>query len=209
VSRGKKTRYTAEFASVVYALKVVEKRWRSLNEYIGGLLTEDFMDPTAFTKLLFDDEDFSRSKLYFWATGCLNEFEASIEDNILQWKLFRMARMARPNVKHPEGGGISSESNTRNPFIITACLVGLVTFIVVFNLGNIAGLVGEVYHRHRTRLLEKMGNDSNEGWRNRRDQFGEYNPNVERKGSEWVIIGYQIWRGLRWKRSKATRDGVC
>jgi len=92
------------------------------------------------------------------------------------------------------------DSNTRSPFIITACLVGLVTFIVVFNLGNIVSLVGKVYLRYRSRLLEKMGNDSNEDWRKRRYQFGEYHPNVERKESEWVIFGYQIRRGLRWKR---------
>lgn len=84
---------TAELASIVYALKEVEKRWRSLNEHIGSLLTEDFMDSKSFTKLLFDDETFSRSRLYFWVVGCLNEFDVSIEDNIRQWKLFRQARI--------------------------------------------------------------------------------------------------------------------
>ena len=109
-----KTPYSAEFATILYALNAVEVRWRSLNEYIGSLLTEDFMDPAAFTKLLFDDEDFSRSKLYFWAIGCLNEFEASIEDNILQLKLYRMARMAHLQGNQPEGGGTSSKSNTNS-----------------------------------------------------------------------------------------------
>lgn len=83
----------AEAIIVVAAMRNVEDRWRDLNEYIGSLLVEDFMDPKSYTMLLFDDETFSRSRLYFWIIGCLNEFDISIEDNIKQWKLFRQARI--------------------------------------------------------------------------------------------------------------------
>jgi hypothetical protein len=85
---------TAELTCIVYALKGVEKRWRDLNKHIAELLSEDFMNPTAYVEFLFDNDNFSRSKLYFWVIGCLNEFDLSIEDNIKQWKLFRQARVS-------------------------------------------------------------------------------------------------------------------
>jgi cell division septation protein DedD len=92
---------SAEIACIVYALKEVVSRWIKLNEYISELLMENFMDPEAYDKLLFDDENFTRSKLYFWIIGCLNEFDVSIEDNIKQWELFREARVieAKLNAK--------------------------------------------------------------------------------------------------------------
>jgi hypothetical protein len=40
---------------------------------------------TKNVKLLFDDENFTRSRKYFWAIGCLNEIELTIADNIEQW----------------------------------------------------------------------------------------------------------------------------
>lgn len=83
----------AQTIIIVDAISKVENRWRDLIEYIGGLLVEDFMDPKSYGMLLFDDETFSRSRLYFWVIGCLNEFDISIEDNIKQWKLFRQARI--------------------------------------------------------------------------------------------------------------------
>jgi hypothetical protein len=83
----------AELVYIVYALEGVVKRWQDLNEYITGLLTENFMDPIAYVDLLIDDETFSRSRRYFWITGCLNEFDTSIADNIKQWELFRQARI--------------------------------------------------------------------------------------------------------------------
>lgn len=85
--------HTAELSIVVHALRKVEMRWTQFNEYIGSLLVEDFMDPKAYTMLLFDDETFSRSRLYFWIIGCLNEFDTSIADNIKQLKLFRQTRI--------------------------------------------------------------------------------------------------------------------
>ena len=83
----------AELTCIVHALRGVADRWTILYQYIGNLLSEDFMNPEAYVKLLFDDETFSQSRLYFWVIGCLNEFDISIEDNIKQWTLFREARV--------------------------------------------------------------------------------------------------------------------
>lgn len=91
--RSQPIKISAEVACIVYALKEVVKRWTDLNEYISKLLMEDVMDPEVYVQLLFDDETFSRSRLYFWVIGCLNEFEVSIADNIKQWELYRLARV--------------------------------------------------------------------------------------------------------------------
>jgi hypothetical protein len=93
IDAGQISEQTFGLSCIVYALRKVEEQWRQFNDHIGSLLVEDFMDPRAYTKLLFDDETFSRSRLYFWILGCLNEFQVSIEDNIKQWKLFRQARI--------------------------------------------------------------------------------------------------------------------
>ncbi|TGO34102.1 hypothetical protein BHYA_0212g00060 [Botrytis hyacinthi] len=84
---------TAELTSILYAMSLIVKRWEELYQHIEGLLHEDFMDPATYVELLFDDENFSQSRLYFWVIGCVNEFQISIEDNIKQWTLFREARV--------------------------------------------------------------------------------------------------------------------
>jgi hypothetical protein len=38
--------------------------------------------------LLFDGENFTRSRKYFWAIGCLHEFIINIADNIKQWDMY-------------------------------------------------------------------------------------------------------------------------
>jgi hypothetical protein len=38
-----------------------------------------------------------------------------------------------------------ADSGTRNPFIITAVMVGLATYVTVYNLENISGVLGRVY----------------------------------------------------------------
>ncbi|KAF7901712.1 uncharacterized protein EAF01_007011 [Botrytis porri] len=83
----------AELTSICYAMALVVKRWEDLYQHIKDLLHQDFMDPTTYSELLFDDETFSQSWLCFWVIGYLNEFQISIEDNIKQWKLFREARV--------------------------------------------------------------------------------------------------------------------
>jgi hypothetical protein len=106
----------AELIFISHALKEVANRWTSLHEKIEGLLSKDFMDPRAYVRLIFDDENFTQSKLYFWVIGCLNEFLVSIEDNIKQWKLFRDARVT-PLLKHlPKSDDESQNTTSTSPY---------------------------------------------------------------------------------------------
>ncbi|KAJ3484562.1 hypothetical protein NLG97_g7021 [Lecanicillium saksenae] len=281
------------------------------NDHIGGLLTEDFMDPIAYSKLLFDDAIFSRSRLYFWIIGCLNEFDILLKDNIKQWQLYRRARIEHLILSQPEShvqsfassctthDSVSTkkvetrfdldkdllrlreldteaenvrqslemlqtdfdakrekakalrdglfnasalmesrsstrlgmnvqlltyvsifylplafcaalwaipnidERGTRTPFIVTAILVGAVTYAIVFNLENMAGFFGRLYNARKERLLHNMENDKKSYWREVRDRFEEFPPNEERKTpSEWWVLRYQVSRLFRRKSAK-------
>lgn len=83
----------AEVDVIRIALSRVVERWIELNTYLESLLAEKFMVPEDYVKLLFDDENFTRSRKYFWAIGCLSEFITSITDNKAQWDLYRAARV--------------------------------------------------------------------------------------------------------------------
>jgi hypothetical protein len=95
------TGFEAEISCIIYGIADIIYRWAALDEYFEKLLEEDFMDPRQYAKLLFDDESFSRSQKYFWAIGCLTEFDASITDNIKQLDLYFEARI-KPQLLRPD-----------------------------------------------------------------------------------------------------------
>ncbi len=76
-------------------LERISERWAAFQSYFDYILDggDSLMQPTEHDNLLFDDETFSRSRRYFWAIDCLSEFESSISDNILQWELYKKARI--------------------------------------------------------------------------------------------------------------------
>ncbi|KAF7949160.1 hypothetical protein EAE96_008328 [Botrytis aclada] len=244
---------TAELTSILYAMRLVLKQWEGLYQHIEGLLHEDFMDPATYVELLFDDENFSQSRLYFWVIGCVNEFQISIEDNIKQWTLFREARVTsyfernqgdvsryndsssayfddlrensqkeiknlvkeidvqveslincQSQFKHQQetaqafrdglfnasalmesrastrlGENVKlltyvsifylplafcaalwaipniTSSGTRSPFILTTILVGFVTYMIVFNLGNIVDQSKRIYEPFKSKVIKQ------------------------------------------------------
>jgi hypothetical protein len=83
----------AELFRITRGLAGVVNYWSALGDYFDILLVEDFMEPTKYSKLLFDDENFTRSRKCFWAIGCLSEFDVSITDDIKQWDLYYEGRI--------------------------------------------------------------------------------------------------------------------
>ncbi|KAM0168178.1 hypothetical protein ACHAPF_011254 [Botrytis cinerea] len=284
-------RLTAELTSIFHALRVVVNRWENLYQHIEGLLHKDFMDPKAYVNLLFDDENFSESRLYFWIIGCLNEFDISIEDNIKQWMLFREARVD-PHLEKDQGDNTPGEGNmdsleqsqnltkeidnlqealknwqkqfkhqketaialrdglfnasalmesrastrlgqnvklltyvsifylplafcaalwaipnitdsgTRNPFITTSIIVGFVTYMIVFNLGNIANHCTRLYEPYRTSVIKHMGSDNTtkSKWEKLTKKFeSSFGPKrSDGEPSEWWILIYSIRLVPKW-----------
>ncbi|GIJ91731.1 hypothetical protein Asppvi_010703 [Aspergillus pseudoviridinutans] len=82
-----------ELAVIREVYSLLTRRWLQLKEYLAELLQEDFMEPDIYTKLIFDDDRLSRSKMYFWMLACLQEFNVSITDNVNHWELYRQARV--------------------------------------------------------------------------------------------------------------------
>lgn len=89
----KRSKLASETACIVYGLKQIEHRWSQLDRQLDDLLAEDFMNPEKYVELLIEDDNFTRSKLYFWIAKAINEFIISISENIKQWDLYRHARI--------------------------------------------------------------------------------------------------------------------
>ena len=98
-SLGKLTQPGAELNLIGQGLERIADRWADFLSYFDYILDggDSLMKPAEHDNLLFDDGAFSRSRRYFWAIDCLSEFEVSITDNIIQWELYKAARV--PSMK--------------------------------------------------------------------------------------------------------------
>lgn len=92
---GKLTREGAEMNLIANGLERISARWAEFQSFFEFILDggDSLMQPTEHDNLLFDDGTFSRSRRYFWAIDCLSEFEVTISDNIIQWELYKAARI--------------------------------------------------------------------------------------------------------------------
>ena len=99
---GKLTQLGAEVHLIGLGLERITARWAEFLSYFDYILDggDSLMKPTEHDNLLFDDGAFSRSRRYFWAIDCLSEFDVSITDNIVQWELYKDARVIGvPNLR--------------------------------------------------------------------------------------------------------------
>ena len=92
---GRLTQLGAEIYLIGLGLEKITERWADFLSYFDYILDggDSLMKPAEHDNLLFDDGAFSRSRRYFWAIDCLSEFEVTITDNIVQWELWRDARV--------------------------------------------------------------------------------------------------------------------
>lgn len=72
--------------------------------------------------------------------------------------------------------------------VIVAVLVGLTTYLLVFNLNNIVEFCGQVYSKRKLMLVEKMQKDPDKRWKEEGQKFTVFQPKQEnRKPSEWML----------------------
>ena len=92
---GRLTQQGAEMNLIGHGLERISERWADFQIFFDFILDsgDSLMRPEEHDNLLFDDGAFSRSRRYFWAINCLSEFELCITDNLLQWELYRSARI--------------------------------------------------------------------------------------------------------------------
>ena len=92
---GRLTKIGAEMNLIRHGLERMSDRWADFQTFFENILDsgDSLMEPSLHDSLLFDDGSFSRSRKYFWAIDCLSEFELSLTDNIVQWQLYKNARV--------------------------------------------------------------------------------------------------------------------
>ena len=75
-------------------LEMAANAWEGLLAHFNVILDDQhtLLDPRGHDDLLFDDDTFSRSRLYFWAMDGLEVFITQIKDTISEWEDFWAAR---------------------------------------------------------------------------------------------------------------------
>ncbi|KAK2803091.1 hypothetical protein FQN51_003835 [Onygenales sp. PD_10] len=72
------------------ALQDASDSWEKVASHYVCLLNDQdaIFDPQRHDHLLFDDDTFSRSRLYFWAIDSLEVFKDRVADAVKQWEFF-------------------------------------------------------------------------------------------------------------------------
>ncbi|KAF2489363.1 hypothetical protein BU16DRAFT_586431 [Lophium mytilinum] len=77
---------------IAEGLRGAADAWEVIVMYLDRSLQSSILDPEAHDQLLFDDETFSRSRLYFWYVDSIVLFQTQIQDAINQWVFFWSAK---------------------------------------------------------------------------------------------------------------------
>ncbi|MCJ1310262.1 hypothetical protein MMC25_003924 [Agyrium rufum] len=269
---GRLTKVGAELNLIAQGLTRISDRWLDFQVFFDHILDsgDSLMRPAEHDNLLFDDGSFSRSRKYFWAINCLSTFEEHISDNIEQWELFIVARVA-PLIQagllpeldiHQYNTGqkqhailvnqrewfrtklantkalrdalfsasavIESRASTRlgenvklltfvsifflplsfcaslwsvndmfstKALIVTICLVGGFTYLVVLNINTLVRTSSSVYERRKRPIINAMKAEQGEDWKTRGRRFEVFRPRHERlRPSEWLVLWYLVMR---------------
>ncbi|KAK2808031.1 hypothetical protein FQN50_005113 [Emmonsiellopsis sp. PD_5] len=77
------------------ALHDVSDSWEEIASHFVSILNDQdaIFDPQRHDCLLFDDDTFSQSRLYFWAIDSLELFKDRVTDAVKQWEFFSQARL--------------------------------------------------------------------------------------------------------------------
>lgn len=92
---GKLTPLGSEMALRSQGMKRISDRWAEFQSFFDFILDhgDSLMQPSEHDNLLFDDGSFPRFRRYLRVIDCLSEFELSITGNIVQWEMYRDARI--------------------------------------------------------------------------------------------------------------------
>ncbi|TGO07341.1 hypothetical protein BTUL_0290g00060 [Botrytis tulipae] len=102
---------------------------------------------------------------------------------------FFAALWAIPNIQ---------ESFKKVPFIITACIVGAITYAIVLNMDFISQKIDANYNPQRQKLVDHMQKDNSEWWQETGKRSEVFKPPSESKvPTEWWIPIYLIRKIFR------------
>jgi hypothetical protein len=77
-------------------------------------------------------------------------------------------------------------------------LVGLGTYLVVFNLDNIVRFCSTAYLKRKLRIVEDMKNDHNGKWSETGNRFASFTPKQQNMNpSEWTVLIFALYKMFR------------
>ena len=89
-----------------------------------------------------------------------------------------------------------------NALIFTSTIVGIFTYITVFNLGNIVQCISSLYNPVREGLIFQMKQDNKDSWASKAKYFAAFRPRREgQKLSEWWILLFWLYCVIQSLRS--------
>ena len=105
--------------------------------------------------------------------------------------------------------------------VIVSILVGISTYLLVFNLNNVVEFCSRVYSKRKLLLIELMQKDLDKEWKETGQKFTSFQPKQEkRKPSEWMLVlfvfykvfsRFQFTKGLsekeKQKKMRSNREG--
>ncbi|OBT61863.1 hypothetical protein VE03_08813 [Pseudogymnoascus sp. 23342-1-I1] len=77
---------------IAQSVEVIVDHWQKLYDEVRKECDGEnvsFMDGERYVHLLYDDGAFRRSRLYFWAVGCLSSFEQGVAETLWELDRFR------------------------------------------------------------------------------------------------------------------------
>jgi len=85
--------------------------------------------------------------------------------------------------------------------LIAVILVGLGTYLIVFNLNNMVNFCNRVYDERKDKMIEQMKQDVDMRWKQQGDRFATFKPKQETlKPSDWVLGLFVLHRLTQWLR---------
>ncbi|OAL49337.1 hypothetical protein IQ07DRAFT_644514 [Pyrenochaeta sp. DS3sAY3a] len=80
--------YTFLLDLIARGLENATDDWNPIVDHISSLLNYPILDPASHDELLYDDDAFTRSRMYFWAVNSLEVFIDQIKSAVEEWDHF-------------------------------------------------------------------------------------------------------------------------
>ncbi|KAI1817521.1 hypothetical protein GGS20DRAFT_582448 [Poronia punctata] len=89
-----------------------------------------------------------------------------------------------------------NESYSRVAFVVTAVLLTLITFLVTFNLNNLARAVGHFYNPRRHHMVNLMASERDDWWSSLGQRFRAFERPQRgmKRPSEWMVMIFWVWQ---------------
>lgn len=98
-----------------------------------------------------------------------------------------------PSLTRKQSLWSTTETFSWNGLAIAMILVGIITYLVTFNLNQIVRIARKVYKRYRDVVLDLMGESADEYWHDEAARFRQFQPpRPQLQPTEWLILWFLV-----------------